>query len=254
MKNIYFISDAHLGCLALEHRRNQERRLVSFLDAIEDNAEAVYLMGDMIDFWFEYTDVVPKGYTRFFGKLSELTDRGVEVHYFTGNHDMWMDNYLKEECGVIIHREPYVCELRGHLFYMAHGDGQGETDQKTLMLFRLFRSRGARRLARMIHPHWFIPIGQKWARHSRQKHEDGHEPGFKGEDKEKLILFAKDYLKAHPQINYFIFGHRHIQVDCKIGDECRVMILGDWIKLFTYAVFDGDSIFMGNYVEGETKF
>ena len=126
MKNVYFLSDAHLGSLAIPHQRQQERRLVRFLDSIKEKAAAVYLLGDMFDFWYEYKYVVPKGFTRFLGKLSELTDMGVEVHYFTGNHDIWAYDYLEKECGVILHKKEETTEIYGHEFFLAHGDGMGD--------------------------------------------------------------------------------------------------------------------------------
>lgn len=253
MKNYYFISDAHLGSRALKHTRTQERRLVNFLDAIKDKAEAVYMLGDMFDFWFEYADVVPKGFTRFLGKVSELTDRGVEVHFFVGNHDMWCGDYLSKECGVIIHHEAFTTEICGKMFYMAHGHGLDYRDRnwKTRLMFHCFESRTLRRLAKMIHPHWFINFGLEWARRSRLKHAT--EPPYQGEEKEGLVLFAKEYLKTHPDINFFLFGHRHIDLDMYLSRTCRMMILGEWITLFTYAVFDGEHMFMDNYVEGETE-
>lgn len=131
MKNVYFLSDAHLGSRAIEHGRTQERRLVNFLDSIKHKAAAVYLLGDMFDFWYEFRTVVPKGYTRFLGKLSELTDMGVEVHFFTGNHDIWCGDYLTKECGIIIHREPLTTEIYGKEFYLAHGDGLGDPDKNS---------------------------------------------------------------------------------------------------------------------------
>ncbi len=254
MKNIYFISDAHLGSRAIEHRRTHERRLVNFLDAIKDKAEAVYMLGDMFDFWFEYSEVVPKGYTRFLGKVSELTDRGVEVHFFQGNHDQWCGDYLAKECGMILHREPVVCEIYGKEFFLAHGDGLAACDHdwKTRLMFSCFKSKTLRRLARMVHPYWFMNFGLNWAKHSRMKRVDGKEPRYMGEDKEGLVLFAKDYLKTHPSINYFIFGHRHIELDLVLNKQSRVMILGEWISEFTFAVFDGENMFMDNYIEGET--
>ena len=130
MKNIYFISDAHLGSLAVPHRRMQERRLVRFLDEIKPTAEAIYMLGDMFDFWFEYQTVVPKGFTRFLGKISELTDMGIEVHYFTGNHDIWCLDYLEKECGVTLHRGPLTTEIADKTFFLAHGDGLGDRDWK----------------------------------------------------------------------------------------------------------------------------
>ena len=207
MKNVYFLSDAHLGSLAIPHARMQERRLVRFLDSIKDKAAAIYLLGDMFDFWNEYRYVVPKGYTRFLGKLSELTDSGVEIHYFTGNHDLWTYGYLEQECGVKVHKSPMTTEIYDSV----------------------------------------------WAKHSRLKRADGHEPPYMGEDREYLVRYAKDYLATHKDIDYFMFGHRHIELDLMLSRKTRLMILGDWIWQFTYAVFDGEHMFMETYVEGESQ-
>lgn len=255
MKNIYFLSDAHLGCKAIEHRRTLERRLVRFLDSIKDKAEAVYLLGDMFDFWFEYTDVVPKGFTRFLGKLSELTDNGVEVHFFVGNHDMWVGDYLQKECGVTIHNEPYTAELHNQVFFIAHGHIiENETNPfLERLMFWCFRNKVLQRLARMVHPHWFVSFGYKWAKHSHERHHIMGAPVYLGENKEKLVVFSKKYLKTHPNINYFVFGHRHIDLDQQIGTDIHTIILGQWYSLFTYAVFDGATLKIDHYIEGETK-
>ena len=253
MKNYYFISDAHLGCRAFEHRRTQERRLVNFLDAIKDKAEAVFMLGDIFDFWFEYRDVVPKGYTRLLGKISELTDRGVEVHFFQGNHDMWCGDYLETECGVIMHRDACAMEICGKEFYLAHGHKLDKIDDdgKTRFMFKCFASHTLRKLARSIHPRWFIPFGYNWAKSSRMKHSETKP--YEGEDKEGLVIYAKQYLQDHPLINYFMFGHRHIELDILLSKTCRMMILGNWYDRFTYAVFDGENMYMENYIEGETE-
>ena len=141
MKNVYFLSDAHLGSLAIPHQRMQERRLVRFLDSIKEKAAAIYLLGDMFDFWYEYKYVVPKGFTRFLGKLSELTDMGVEVHYFTGNHDIWAYEYLEKECGVILHKKEETTEIYGHEFFLAHGDGMGDPNKSFKLIRAIFNSR-----------------------------------------------------------------------------------------------------------------
>lgn len=254
MKPVYFLSDAHLGSLAIQSRRMQERRLVNFLDSIKDKAGAVYLLGDMFDFWHEYRTVVPRGFTRFLGKLSELTDHGVEIHYFTGNHDLWMRDYLEEECGVIVHRETALtCEIYGRLFYLAHGDGIGEQPKGFRVLRSIFHNHTCQRLFAAIHPRWGVAFGREWARRSRLKREDGKELPFQGEKKEPLIVFAKDYLRDHPDISYFIFGHRHIEYDLFLTHSTRLVLLGEWIELCTYAVFDGEHFFVENYLEGETQ-
>ena len=253
-KNVYFLSDAHLGSLAIPHGRTQERRLVRFLDSIKEKASAVYLLGDMFDFWNEYRYVVPKGYSRFLGKLSELTDNGVEVHFFAGNHDLWTYGYLEEECGVIVHKAPVTTEIYGKVFFLAHGDGLGVPDNKFKILRKLFHNRTCQRLLNFVHPRWGMALGLNWAKHSRLKRADGKEVPFMGEDKEFLVRFARDYKRSHPNIDYFLFGHRHIELDLPIDKSTRMLILGDWIWQFTYAVFDGEHLFLGEYVEGESKF
>lgn len=253
MKNVYFISDAHLGSRAVQHGRTQERRLVNFLDSIKNDAGAIYLLGDMFDFWYEYKLVVPKGYTRLLGKISELTDMGVEVHFFIGNHDMWCDDYFEKECGMIVHREPFTCEIYGKEFFLAHGDGFGENDPKVKLLHRIFHSRTLKTLFSMIHPRWSINFGLEWAKHSRMKRIDGKDPEYMGEDKEPLVIFTKEYLKTHPNINYFIYGHRHIMLDLMLTHSARMIILGDWINYFSYAVFDGENMFLEEFVEGDSK-
>ena len=253
-KNVYFLSDAHLGSLAIPHGRTQERRLVRFLDSIKEKASAVYLLGDMFDFWNAYRYVVPKGYSRFLGKLSELTDNGVEVHFFAGNHDLWTYGYLEEECGVIVHKAPVTTEIYGKVFFLAHGDGLGDPDNKFKILRKLFHNRTCQRLLNFVHPRWGMALGLNWAKHSRLKRADGKEVPFMGEDKEFLVRFARDYKRSHPNIDYFLFGHRHIELDLPIDKSTRMLILGDWIWQFTYAVFDGEHLFLGEYVEGESKF
>lgn len=253
MKNVYFLSDAHLGSLAIDHRRTQERRLVRFLDSIKDKAAAVYLLGDMFDFWNEYRYVVPKGYTRFLGKISELTDSGVEVHYFTGNHDLWTYGYLEQECGVTLHRQASTVEIYDKVFFLAHGDGLGDPDKKFKFLRWMFHNRTCQRLLNFMHPWWGMQLGLNWAKHSRLKRPNGQEPPYMGEQREHLVLFAKDYTATHQDVDFLIFGHRHIELDLMLSHKTRMMILGDWITQFTYAVYDGEHIFMENYIEGETQ-
>ena len=252
-KNVYFLSDAHLGSLAIEHGRTQERRLVRFLDSIKEKASAIYLLGDMFDFWNEYKYVVPKGYTRFLGKLSELTDRGIEVHFFTGNHDIWTYGYLEKECGLIVHRKPITTEIYGKVFFLAHGDGLGDPDNKFKLLRKIFHNRTCQKFFNSIHPRWGMALGLNWAKHSRLKRMDGREVPYLGEDKEFLVTFTKNYLKSHDNIDYFIYGHRHIELRLMLSRKAQMLILGDWIWQFTYAGFDGENMFMEQYVEGETN-
>lgn len=252
MKNVYFLSDAHLGSLAIDHSRMHERRLVRFLDSIKHKAAAIYLLGDMFDFWYEYKYVVPRGYTRFLGKLSELTDLGVEIHYFTGNHDIWAYNYLEQECGVILHKKPLTTEIYGKVFFLAHGDGLGDPDKKFKLLRALFHNRFCQIMFSAIHPRWSQWLGMTWAKHSRLKRKNNEEPAYMGESREHLVLFTKKYIQYHSNVDYFIYGHRHIEVDLQLTKKARLMILGDWITQFSYVVFDGNHIFMSEYIEGES--
>lgn len=253
MKPVYFISDAHLGSLAIDHGRMQERRLVRFLDSIKHKAGAVYMLGDMFDFWYEYRYVVPRGHTRFLGKLSELTDMGVEVHFFIGNHDIWAYDYLEKECGVVIHRQPLTTEIGDKVFYIAHGDGLGDPDKKFKFIRSVFHNRLCQHLFSSLHPRWGMWFGLTWAKHSRLKHASEGEPVYMGEHKEFLVLFTREYIKHHPDVDYFIFGHRHIELDLQMTRKVRMMIIGDWISHFTYAVYDGEHLFLSEYVEGETQ-
>lgn len=252
-KNVYFLSDAHLGSLAIPHNRTQERCLVRFLDSIKDKAAAIYLLGDMFDFWDEYKYVVPKGYTRFLGKLSELTDSGIEVHFFTGNHDIWTYGYLEKECGLIVHHKPITTEIFGKIFFLAHGDGLGDPNNQFKLLRKMFHNRTCQILLNAMHPRWGMALGLNWAKHSRLKRADGKETPYLGEDKEYLVCFTKEYLKTHSNIDYFIYGHRHIKLDLRLNDKARMIVLGDWIWQYTYAVFDGEHLYLEDYVEGETQ-
>jgi len=253
MRPIYFLSDAHLGSRAIPHGRMHERRLVNFLDSIKHKAAAIYMLGDMFDFWYEYKMVVPRGYTRFLGKISELTDLGVEVHFFIGNHDIWCSDYLEKECGVILHRQPLTTEIYGREFYLAHGDGLGDPDKKFKFLRAMLHNRFLQKAFSNIHPRWSIDFGLSWAKHSRLKHDNEGDPEYLGEQNEHLVIYSKEYLQTHPEINFFIYGHRHIELDLMLSKTSRILILGDWIKLFSYAVFDGENLFLENYIEGETQ-
>jgi len=178
----------------------------------------------------------------------------VEVHFFTGNHDVWVKGYFEEECGMIIHQEPLTVEIGDKLFYMGHGDGLGDSDPKFRLMRAVFRNKFCQMMFSSFHPRIAMTFGLELAKLSRQKHDrEGGDPPYMGEKKEHLVIYAKDYLKEHPYVNFFVFGHRHIALDLMLSRECRVMILGDWVTQFTYAVFDGENMFLESYVEGETE-
>ncbi|MDR0873375.1 MAG: UDP-2,3-diacylglucosamine diphosphatase [Prevotellaceae bacterium] len=237
MKKIYFISDAHLGSLMVENAREQEKRLVTWLDGIKNEAAALYLLGDMFDFWYEYRLVVPRGYTRFLGKLAELADAGIELHFFIGNHDIWTFDYLEKEIGMTIHRKPYITEIYGKRFFLAHGDGLGDPSLRFKLIRGLFHNRLAQILFSALHPRIGVGIGLLWSKQSRKKKESGFSAKYLGEDKEHLVQFAKAYTGEH--IDFFVFGHRHIILNLELRNKSRVAIIGDWMELFSYAVFDG---------------
>jgi UDP-2,3-diacylglucosamine hydrolase len=236
---VYFLSDAHLGSRFHPDSRERERRLCRWLERVRHDAQAIYLLGDIFDYWYEYRYVVPKGFTRLLGKLSELTDAGVEIHFFIGNHDIWLTDYLSVECGLILHFEPLLTDIGGKRFFLAHGDGLGDDSRSFHLLRRIFHSRFLRRCFSAVHPRWTIPLAHAWSNSSR---ENGGMQPYLGEDREYLIRFAKKKLSALPDINYFVFGHRHILLDLPIAEQCRVIMLGDWITFFSYAVFDGERV------------
>lgn len=236
MKHLYFLSDMHLGSRTFEHPLDVERRVVRFLDSIKDDCAELFLVGDVIDYWFEYKYVVPRGFTRFLGKLGEFHDAGIPVHWWTGNHDIWIFDYIPQETGAVIHRTGEELSLRGKRLYIAHGDGLGCDSAALKFMGRFFRNRTCQRLYAMIHPRWTTAFAYRWSAHSRLT--GGDFPEFQGEAKEPLVTFAKAYLKEHKDIDYFIFGHRHIMLDLMLSRQTRMLILGDWIQHFSYAVMD----------------
>lgn len=238
---IYFASDFHLGVLPGSASKEREQRIVAWLDHIKSDAKALYLVGDVFDFWFEYSTVVPKGFMRFFGKLAEIADLGVHITFFKGNHDMWMFNYLKDELGATIVDDELILSLDKKRFYIHHGDGLGPGDAKYKFLKTIFRSRVCQWLFARLHPNLGIGIAQRWSRHSRAANEG--EEKFLGEEQEWLIQYAKDYL-AKEHVDYFIFGHRHLPYDIDLSDGRRVVNLGEWIHHFTYAVWDGKQLIL----------
>lgn len=242
---IYFASDAHLGMHPVEKSIERERRVVQWLDEISKDATEIYLLGDMLDYWFEYRKVVPRGFTRFLGKIAEITDSGTPVHYFTGNHDVWVFDYLPAETGVQVHREPIIKEISGKRFYIAHGDGLDPSDWGYLFLKKIFTSRFLQWLYAGLHPNCATAFAHNWSRKSR--FAKGISIDFKGEDKEELLIYARNLLKKE-NFDYLIFGHRHIPYEYNIpGSQSKVIILGDWIVNYTYAIFDGENLSLKKY-------
>ena len=238
-KKVYFASDVHLGLYPAEKSLVREKLFVQWLDEIKKDAQALFLLGDIFDFWWEYRKVVPRGFTRFLGKICELTDCGIEVHFFTGNHDVWVYDYLPKETGMIIHHHPMKMAINNKSFFMAHGDGLGSGDFGYLILKRLFTSTLLQWLFMRIHPNLGVAIGQVWSKNSR--YSKGLSEPFQGEDKEHQIIFARNYLKKEP-VDFLVFGHRHLPMDILLNEKSRIINLGEWISSFSYAIFDGSDM------------
>lgn len=249
MKKTYFLADAHFGSLAIPNEKERERRLVRFLWSVKDDMKALWLLGDMFDFWHEYRLTVPRGFTRFLGALSLLSDSGVDIHYITGNHDLWMHDYLQNECGLTLHKDKLVPALiDGHHFLLAHGDGLNPRNHRYLMLRAVFHNRLCQRLFASIHPRWAMALGYAWAAHSRLKHE-GKEGIAIPEERDASLAFARRYATDHPDTEYFIMGHRHIDQVSPLPNGGQFVILGDWIEKFTYAAFDGERLSISHFTE-----
>ena len=244
--NIYFASDFHLGAPNEEESNKREKLLVKWLDEIKSDAKEIYLVGDIFDFWFEYKHAIPKGFVRLQGKIAELTDSGIPIHVFTGNHDMFIFDYLPKELGITLYREPITKEYNGKKFLIGHGDGLGPGDRKYKIIKRFFASKFCQWAYARIHPNLGLAFAFAWSRSSR-KTNASYDSKFHGEDKEFLILYCKDYVKKDNSIDYFVFGHRHLPLEIKINEKAIYFNLGEWIKYNSYAVFDGEKLIMKEY-------
>jgi len=237
---LYFASDFHLGIPDNKKSLIREKMLVSWLDKISTDASEIFLMGDVFDFWFEYKFVVPKGYVRLLGKIAEITDSGVPVHLFRGNHDIWAFNYLNDELNVQLHRKPVVREFDGKKIFLAHGDGLGLGDHGYKLLKRVFEFKPNQFLFKWLHPDLGSRMGIYFSRKSRLAHfsREGKNDNISIHNEEMLIHFAETEAIANPEIDYFIFGHRHIPIIQNVSDNAEIIILGDWLTHFSYGVFE----------------
>lgn len=244
---IYFASDLHLGVPNKEASLEREKRFVRWLDSIQGDAKAIYLLGDVFDFWFEYKQVVPKGFNRLLGKLAQLTDAGIPIYFFTGNHDMWAFDYLTEEVGIkAVYRKPIQVELAGKRFFLGHGDGLGPGDKGYKLIKKVFSSSICQWLFARIHPNLGISIAAYWSKKSRIAN------GVKDElhlgENEWLTQFCKETMKVI-DVDYFIFGHRHLPLDIDLGNDTRYINLGEWVNYNSYAVFDGKNLVLKTFNE-----
>ncbi|MFZ9661167.1 MAG: UDP-2,3-diacylglucosamine diphosphatase [Chitinophagaceae bacterium] len=236
-KKVYFLSDFHLG--VPDHARSlvREKRIVQFLSDISEDAACIFIVGDLFDFWFEYKYVVPKGYVRILGKLAELSDKGIPIHFFVGNHDMWMKGYFEKELNIPVYHEPRVFEFNNKIFFVGHGDGLGPGDRGYKFLKKIFRNPLAQFLFGILPPSIGMAIANKSSKTSRAMtgSTDDH---FMGEEKEWLVAYCHEKLKKG-HYDYFIFGHRHLPIDHVLNNNSRYLNLGDWMKYYSYVVFNG---------------
>lgn len=244
-KKIYFASDFHLGVPDHAASLVREKQVVKWLGEIRHDAAEIYLMGDIFDFWFEYKSVVPKGFVRLLGKIAEIRDSGIPVHLFTGNHDMWMHDYLPKELGVSIYREPITREFNGKRFLLGHGDGLGPGDHGYKMIKKIFANKFCQWIFARFHPNFGMWLAQYWSRKSRIANGTKDEK-FHGEEGEWLVTYAKEVLQKE-HYDYFIFGHRHLPLDIRLSEKSRYVNLGEWVNYCSYAVFDGETLELKYY-------
>lgn len=235
---LFFASDFHFGVPDYQSSREREDRVVRWLDQIKSEASEIYLIGDVFDFWFEYSAVIPKGFIRFQGKVAELVDAGIKITFFKGNHDMWMFDYFKKELGVQIISDELIFEREGKKFYLHHGDGLGPGDSKYKLLKKIFRSSFCQWLFACIHPNLGIGLANRWSRKSRLQNNKKEE--FRDISEEWLATYCKQILQS-THYDYLIFGHRHLPLDIRFGNS-RYINLGEWINFNSYAVFDGENL------------
>ena len=244
-KKIYFLSDFHLGTPDAATSLHREKRIVQFMDSIKNDAEQIFIVGDLFDFWFEYATVVPKGYIRILGKLAELTDAGIPIHFFVGNHDMWMRNYFQKELNIPVYFEPTTFQFSGKKFYIGHGDGLGPGDEGYKFLKKIFRNKICQAIFGIVPPMIGLGIANYFSKKSRIAASQQPEH-FLGEENEWLIVYSKEtLLKAH--FDYFVFGHRHLPIDFALSENSRYINLGEWINYNSYAVFDGQHMELKYY-------
>ena len=238
-KKIYFSSDYHLGVPNSSESLKREKKIVRWLEMAQKDAQEIFLMGDIFDFWFEYKHAIPKGFVRLQGKIAEITDSGIPVHFFIGNHDMWMFDYFEKELGVIMHRKHGPREIGEKKFFLGHGDGLGPGDNGYKFIKKVFANKFSQWCFARIHPNLGIGMANYWSRRSRSKNKEPQK--FLGADKEWLITYCNKKLEDN-HYDYFIFGHRHWPIEHQLQNGSFYINLGDWLHHCTYAVFDGEKV------------
>ncbi len=244
-KKIYFLSDFHLGAPNAQASLIREKKIIKFLDEIKKDAEQIFIVGDLFDFWYEYKKVVPKGYVRILGKLAEITDSGIPIHFFVGNHDMWMKDYFKTELNIPVYFEPHPFTFNNKTFLIGHGDGLGPGDYGYKFIKKIFRSKISQFFFGILPPYIGMGMANFFSQKSRAQTGQTDET-FLGEEKEWLIIYCKEILKT-TQYDYFIFGHRHLPINFNLSASSLYVNLGDWIKYDSYGVFDGEKLELKYY-------
>jgi UDP-2,3-diacylglucosamine hydrolase len=244
---IYFASDQHLGAPTVKDSLIREQKFIRWLDIIKQDAEAIFLLGDLFDFWFEYKTVIPKGFVRVLGKLAEISDSGIPIHFFVGNHDLWMKDYFQSELNIPVYHQPKEFTFNNKTFLIGHGDGLGPGDRGYKRMKKVFVNPLSKWLYRWLHP----DIGVRLAQYLSVKNKliSGEEDvKFLGEEQEWLVQYAKRKLEDK-QYDYFLFGHRHLPMEISVGENSKYINTGDWITHFTYAVFDSNELTLKTFKE-----
>ncbi|WP_431157445.1 UDP-2,3-diacylglucosamine diphosphatase [Winogradskyella poriferorum] len=244
-KKVYFASDNHLGAPTKEASLPREKKFVSWLNEIKKDAAAIFLIGDLFDFWFEYKTVVPKGFTRTLGKLAELSDSGIPIYYFVGNHDLWMSGYFEDELGIPVFHKPQEFTINNSSFFIGHGDGLGPGDKGYKRMKKVFANPFFKWLFRWLHPDIGVRIAQYLSVKNKLISGDD-DATFLGEDNEWLVAYSKRKLETKHR-DFFVFGHRHLPLEIDLNSESKYMNLGDWIQYYTYGEFDGSTLQLKNY-------
>ncbi len=243
-KKIYFASDFHFGIPDYEETRKRELKVCQWLDSIKGDAQQLYLLGDLFDSWMEYKRAVPKGSIRFLGKLAELSDAGIEIIVFTGNHDLWMHGYFEQELHAMVYKTAQTISIQGKIFHLAHGDGVAKEDKRYRLLKAFLHNKVSQYIYRQLHPDIGLKLADFFSRMGpKHKYEDLQ---MKEPDKEYQLLYANFLLKNN-HYDYFIFGHRHIPCSTQLNADSTFINVGDWISYNTYAVFDGQITLLKKY-------
>jgi UDP-2,3-diacylglucosamine hydrolase len=239
---IYFASDFHLGAPNLKESHKREKLIVEWLTEIDKDAKAVYLVGDVFDFWFEYKKVIPKGFVRFLGKLAELTDNGMAVHLFVGNHDLWIQDYLEEEVGITVHYDNIIIREGQKELFIGHGDGLGKGDYFYKLLRKIFTSKICQWTFARMHPNFAFSLAHTWSKSGRKSKG----ASFISNEKEILYGYCKEQQSINP-VDYYVFGHRHFPLELKVDEKATYINTGDWLQHYTYAVLENGKLKLKTY-------